>query len=50
MRVCSLFPRSDAQADEWWLEPVLSLPQPTVSPEDAARAWRSTRRHAFDFT
>jgi glycosyltransferase involved in cell wall biosynthesis len=44
------FPRSDAQADEWWLEPVLSLPQPTVSPEDAVRAWRSTRRHAFDFT
>jgi glycosyltransferase involved in cell wall biosynthesis len=44
------FPPSDGQADEWRLEPVLSLPRSATPPEEAVRAWRSTRRHAFDFT
>ena len=42
------FPPGDGDGDEWSLEPVLSLPPSTVPPEEAVRAWRSTRRHAFD--
>jgi hypothetical protein len=44
------FPRGDADADTWCLEPVRSLAPSTVPPEEAVRVWRSTRRHAFDFT
>jgi hypothetical protein len=44
------FPRSNAEADDWRLEPVRSLSQPPVPPEEAVRAWRNTKRHAFDFT
>ena len=43
------FPRGDGEADEWSLEPVLSLPPSPVPPEEAVLAWRSTKRHAFDF-
>jgi hypothetical protein len=43
------FPRANDEADEWMLEPVLSLPPSTVPPEEAVRAWRGTKRHAFDF-
>jgi hypothetical protein len=43
------FPRGDGEAEEWTLEPVLSLPPSSVPPEDAVGAWRSTKRHAFDF-
>jgi hypothetical protein len=42
------FPRAQAQADEWWLEPVRSLPPAAMSPDAALHAWRSTQRHAFD--
>jgi hypothetical protein len=42
------FPRAQAQADEWWLEPVRSLPPAAISPDAALHAWRSTQRHAFD--
>ena len=43
------FPRGDGEADEWTLEPVLSLPPSTVPPDEAVRVWRGTARHAFDF-
>jgi len=44
------FPGSDTESDDWRLEPVQSLPQPAEGVEEAVRAWRNTRRHAFDFT
>jgi len=43
------FPHGDADAGPWRLEPVHSLAPSAVPPDDAVRAWRSTRRHAFDF-
>jgi glycosyltransferase involved in cell wall biosynthesis len=43
------YPRAPERADDWWLEPVRSLPPSGVPPDEALRAWRATKRHAFDF-
>jgi hypothetical protein len=46
--LCQPLPRDEADANKWWLAPVLSLTPSPLSPPDALRAWRATKRHAFD--
>jgi glycosyltransferase involved in cell wall biosynthesis len=48
--LCQPFPRPEAQADDWFLEPVRSFAPSPVAPNEALRAWRETKHHAFDFT
>jgi hypothetical protein len=45
---CQPLSRPDEQADEWRLVPVPLLSPSGLSPEDATRRWRATRRHPFD--
>ena len=45
---CQTLPPEGAPVDGWRLEPVLSLPQSHLPPQEALRAWRAVERHAFD--
>lgn len=46
--VCQPYPRSEAEANDWSVEPVRSFPTAPLPPEEAIQAWRATRRHAFE--
>lgn len=46
--LCQPLPRDEADANQWWLAPVLSLTPSPLAPPDALRAWRATKLHAFD--
>ena len=45
---CQPLARREAEADDWRAEAVGSLPSSMLRPDEAIRAWRAIRRHAFD--
>jgi glycosyltransferase involved in cell wall biosynthesis len=46
--LCQPLPRDEADANKWYLAPVLSRTPSQCSPPDALRAWRATKHHALD--
>ena len=45
---CQPLARREVEADDWRAEAVGSLPSSMLRPDEAIRAWRAIRRHAFD--
>ncbi|MBI4190920.1 MAG: glycosyltransferase, partial [Betaproteobacteria bacterium] len=46
--LCQPLTRGEAEANDWRVEAVRSVCSPPMPPEEAIRAWRAIRRHAFE--